>query len=112
MSNEKFTPGPWEFLGFLPRFDSGDHFCNRGIVEAVNGMAVCKCFATTSDIDSHSDWAEAEANGALIAAAPEIYEALTGMCKLWEGVAKEIPALKNEQDYLNALSILRNQCKG
>lgn len=60
MSEPKFTPGPWSFDG-------------RDVVGMVGEIDTCiaECFDHSS-IDRHN----AKANAYLIAAAPELYEAL------------------------------------
>ena len=62
MSNEtKWTPGPWHSRGF-PTISAGK---GKGMIAKV--------------LERYMDRAEREANASLIAAAPELYEALEMM---------------------------------
>lgn len=62
MKNE-FTPGPWEILG-----DSTLHINSKATIK---GRKICSMLPNTD--------AETRANATLIAATPELYEALAGL---------------------------------
>ncbi|MFT9070300.1 MAG: hypothetical protein ABF446_08385 [Acetobacter orientalis] len=64
MSEVKFTPGPWRV-----------RFGNIGHVTAENGALVAKCQRLTS-------LCNLQANAHLIAAAPDLYEALERVIKI------------------------------
>ncbi len=64
MSEAKFTPGPWRV-----------RFGNIGHVTAENGALVAKCQRLTS-------LCNLQANAHLIAAAPDLYEALERVIKI------------------------------
>ncbi|MFT8354547.1 MAG: hypothetical protein ABF617_08075 [Gluconobacter japonicus] len=61
MSEAKFTKGPWR-----------PGFKNIGYVQAENGAVIAKCQRLTS-------LCNLQANAHLIAAAPDLYEALDGL---------------------------------
>lgn len=70
--NEKFTPGLWNVAGFDSRINEERYFgigtpCGQMIVESFG------------ECDSNR-----KANAALIAAAPEMYEALSDICKVFK----------------------------
>lgn len=65
MTTAKFTPGPWEMFHTKER---------TGVCEKLANIAV------TSGHDSNRDEGEVIANANLIAAAPEMYEALHALC--------------------------------
>jgi len=67
---EKWTPGPWRFtLGGLPRVISAD------------GTTICGVHRIGRHTGNHSV-AAVEANGRLIAAAPELYAALSAISEM------------------------------
>ncbi len=69
MSETKWTPGPWELAD---KYNCTD-------VRAVDGPYVADCNASAA-----IDWRTKEANARLIAAAPELYEALENLRKLYD----------------------------
>ena len=103
MTNEKFTPGPWEVAGHHIEA-VGDFKEKRCSGYGCNNNFVCDL----DDGEYHEYWDEAEcaANAALIAAAPELYEcvcdALTdlemseGMRAHFEKVLKKARGGRNE----------------
>jgi dihydrodipicolinate synthase/N-acetylneuraminate lyase len=71
MTETKHTPGPWIFW----RFGTGDDKCQDfGVAADVDGnkIVIAHCFGKQSDDFA----ADARANATLIAAAPDMYEAL------------------------------------
>ena len=98
MSNEKFTPGPWVVIKLF-RQKTGA----LAIVHDPSGDTVTIC--DVIDDKEHPEIADADA--ALIAATPEMYEALTQMCEMWQSMAGQIHPLANEQKYLNALEVIK-----
>ena len=118
MSETKFTPGPWE-TDFFNVEDQGVYMVRDSL-----NQAVCQCFTQypfagkpgiTDD--------EAEANANLIAAAPELYEALRGVvqeacgtCAMmhvnpetYDFIENGCPYTENNEkcDYRNCIKILR-----
>jgi len=59
MSDIKFTPGPWEAVGG----------CMNAIAPMGSKLAIAECWY-------RGDWDNTRANARLIAAAPDMYEAL------------------------------------
>lgn len=71
---DKFTPGPWEVF-------NGDGCTNPGIEAEGQSIVV---YGSRDDCGIHGkDLAEIEANATLIAAAPELLQALEGMAGIW-----------------------------
>lgn len=66
MSEGKFTPGPWFYISG-PALN-GRYHAGHADVGAEDFALVCECYEGDED--------EQEANARLIAAAPELYEAL------------------------------------
>lgn len=66
------TPGPWDFRGSLGP-TSNPHLKGPHVVEAANGSQIAILNGWRSDVS--------EANARLIAAAPELLDALTRMLK-------------------------------
>jgi hypothetical protein len=71
----RHTPGPWTF--------DGENECNQGFDVALpdGGVSATAYYDVDRDADSVR---QAEANARLIAAAPEMYEALKVVAE-WEG---------------------------
>jgi hypothetical protein len=68
MREKKFTPGPWEVV-------TGDEDSNPGIDSAVGKAVVWWTDCHNEGIDNHAD-------AHIIAAAPELLEALEMLCSL------------------------------
>jgi hypothetical protein len=75
------TPGPWS----VPHFAEPDTNCNCGYVlcdHLMGAVATVHCSGEGADWQKHGDnpkFAEAVANARLIAAAPDMYEALKAL---------------------------------
>lgn len=90
MTEPKFTPPPWE----PPHFSRPDSGCNcTSIVEGTYAGGI-GCIYVSNGIKSISEGGndcppveEARANGFLIAAAPELYEALAHCVEVFKSMA-------------------------
>lgn len=71
----KHTPGPWDFRGSLGP-TSNPHLKGPHVVEAANGSQIAILNGWRSDVS--------EANARLIAAAPELLDALRGLLSLYD----------------------------
>lgn len=80
MSDTKWTPGPWE-VRRKERFN--DHVYHV----FGDGMHVNACIANTAYWLDSDSFSESRANAHLIAAAPELYEALDDCVKQLRGIA-------------------------
>lgn len=69
MSEPKFTPGPWNVAGFDSRFNEERYFG----IDTPRGQMIVESFG---ECDFNR-----KANAALIAAAPEMYEALADIAE-------------------------------
>lgn len=87
MSTAKFTPGPWATDSDAPTFDGADLpytvYINYG---SGKGGEICTMLHEPNE-GRGRDWEEGKANARLIAAAPELLEALevteSAMFDLW-----------------------------
>lgn len=71
----KFTKGPWRAVNqFQVIIGSGDSLISSLSTQHTGGL--------------HASVSEREANANLIAAAPDLYEALEDMVRLWEVIAE------------------------
>lgn len=68
MENTKFTPGPWKLLPYGA--------CN---VKSESGRSICTTSVYTTNTDNGEHISENEANAKLIAATPELLEALKNL---------------------------------
>ena len=82
MSEPKWTPGPWAICTGWPTMivRASDHAHEIAIAQYGD-------FARTGGLRSTREQAEANAN--LIAAAPELYEALSGAFEWYEAIADD-----------------------
>ena len=87
----KHTPGPWTMH---PRFDDGAE------VRAIAPVAWCGVATTVGSSGSQSiDAAEARANARLIAAAPDLLDALDRLERLsWSAMAPDDPVRVTARD--------------
>lgn len=84
----KGTPGPWE----VADIDDGWKDCVSA--RAARGDVIA--------VSHNEDRTTAEANARLIAASPELLDALHGMIKVWEALSVTMPILLKEPLYDNA----------
>ena len=68
MMTEKFTPGPWTKMNATDVFEG-----------YWNGRQVADCM-----VDNDINYPQQKANAALIAAAPDMYEALDNLLEAWD----------------------------
>ena len=80
MSDIKFTPGPWFIVGSIPEEGSDCFWIKAQPHPAMRGFT--KDIATA---DGYQDDPERAANAHLIAAAPDMYEALADIVHDFEG---------------------------
>ena len=92
----QFTKGPWEL------FLTGDE---RGIYIGLDLFGLSSKVVTTVDCDDLPK-AEAQANAHLIAAAPELYEALKGASELINRILKGDDWGAIEEYYIEAMDAL------
>lgn len=92
-----FTPGPWE----------GDRTAVRS--EGPRGRQVCLCEISVRGRPYDETYDEALANARLIAAAPELYEALAGMVRQWEPA---YPIENDEQAAYDAARAALSKARG
>lgn len=87
MAETKFTPGPWEF-------SKGADGENRIYAGVIPGAGLTRAVFDVADVwlPDHGD---REANGNLIAAAPELYEALIDAERMLDA---DIMSVADEQD--------------
>lgn len=74
----KHTPGPWKVMPRINNFIDIEH--SQNLVKGAITLALCRVQARQSWED------EAQANARLIAAAPDLLEALQGMVSAWNMV--------------------------
>ena len=79
--SEKWTPGPWEVCNLTDVFTRLGGASRDGVLASLSdGWQICDCHVglTTSDdgVDGSLVFREQKANANLIAASPELYEAL------------------------------------
>lgn len=80
MSEPKFTPGSWKANIYNREFcDTGDYYTERTVESPFN---VCVCQVFEHDNKQHTGEEEADANAALIAAAPEMYDWLNWLIEM------------------------------
>ena len=96
MTDTKFTPGPW----FATRDDRDDELCfisrcNDKSPFPINWIACC-----CTGIDQN----EYEANAHLIAAAPDLYEALEGVSNVLDEIT-EYPHVLSELEMKDAMRV-------
>lgn len=77
MSEVKHTPGPWHQTRKHPRQ-----------ISDTRGFKIAKCLTTTKGANFEMTPAEAEANARLIAAAPDMLEALEGFVEMYVDFAE------------------------
>lgn len=97
MSETEFTPGPWKFLESFGRVETEQHV----IAYIAGGVG-----------SPHFNLDHAKANGALIAAAPELLEALDGLLDYLRTFWPDEPLFstddnKQSHDIYNAEAALR-----
>jgi len=105
MSNTKHTPGPWHV------YNMGNYFG----IDAGNGNGYGpddRTIVTFGDADDDlmgvrgDTYEEMKANANIIAAAPEMLEALDGLVKYWEWFIKD-PSFKEYVDAKSAINKAR-----
>lgn len=114
MAEARFTPGPWFYgIAFEPQrgpvpldYDSGGHSYNAGIIGA-DGETVAGC--DEYHIFGPSDPDVQKANISLIAAAPDLYEALEALVKAHELIALLSAPLLNTEPAMRALAKARGE---
>lgn len=95
MTNGKHTPGPWHYIG--DGFDScAAADCGTDGYTVITRDSEGAFEGTICEIDYQNDDAEAEANARLIAAAPELLEALEGMFEDFIS----IPEMRDKPEYI------------
>ena len=91
-----FTPGPWVV------FNGVDIFTTERHGKENDGHQIADCYVDYSSADDCGiDMGKAEANAHLIAAAPDMYEALEAL--LYE--QNDAPLLKREKEWNKAVSL-------
>lgn len=98
MSKNNFTPGPW--------FSSNDERCIYAKIQTVDGTYVEPLIAQCSKITT-----SANANAALIAAAPEMFEALENSLRLLEAIERETGYVTTvtQRDYRALINKVRGE---
>jgi hypothetical protein len=96
MAEQKHTPGPWDLGGKVK-------LSNTHLVRYVrfNSEIVCQCWSTGVDraLPVSQREQEMDANARLIAAAPDMLEALKGTLALAEAYYRTLPDDGPEQDH-------------
>ncbi len=95
MSKTRHTPGPWQHIG-------GDGRKERWIGDK---DAVTLCVVESARYRYDPD--ELEANARLIAAAPEMLEALKWCVETFDGLAAVYPSLDNERGFARAKAVIK-----
>jgi hypothetical protein len=98
------TPGPWEFTPDEIETKRGSHFVYR--IESSRGSDFLGTFDPNED---GGDYSEAEANARLIAAAPDLLEAVKTMVEVFRyrhGSSREIV------DAVDALIVVIDKAEG
>lgn len=103
MSDTKFTPGPWRSPMFhgsdetiaearafgLTPIPALDNDGSRFLMADGKRIGLIDCQTKHKRGQGHkTECAERDANAHLIAAAPELYAALTNMCEVWAAICR------------------------
>ncbi len=112
MSKPKHTPGPWKAHSTYGRGLSEERFSLMGAVSSDDGFNVAQCEADAKI----EDWQERreimDANAALIAAAPEMLEALEDILSYAQAHGEFGLDYTDDQTLEEVLCALINKAKG
>lgn len=96
--NATHTPGPWTF-------EKGATNCHKanGVLGEIEGgdFYLAAIWSDVEDLEPH-----AEANARLIAAAPELLDALNGMVGLIQLIQAREPDLQKNHRFIEALAVI------
>lgn len=84
MGEPKFTPGPWHYGMAKIKIDDEYDYCIKAVIDG-SSYVISEAFGRVSERTRPN----AEANARLIAAAPELYEALEDALKGWLATTSE-----------------------